>query len=226
MAIALVTKVEAAGASNVTSGAIDTTGANLLVMVVSSYSGGPAPTVSDSKSNSWTGLTAKSSGFGYSRIFYSVPSSVGTSHTFTVSGAGVYTWFSAMSFSGAHATTPYDAENGATTGGAESLATGSVTPSEDNCLVVAALGSGGTGTYTFSIDGSFSVQDQASYVGGNNMPGASATLIQTTAAAANPSWSWTGSVAAAATIASFKSAAGGGGATAVPNALAMMGCGV
>jgi hypothetical protein len=40
-----------------TTGALDTTGANLIVIAVSDYSGVGASTVSDSKGNSWTNVS-------------------------------------------------------------------------------------------------------------------------------------------------------------------------
>ncbi len=67
---------------------IDTTGANLLIFGVS-YLDGSAPTISDSKSNTWTALTATlPSTSGDIRIYYAKNPTVGAGHTFSATGTG------------------------------------------------------------------------------------------------------------------------------------------
>jgi hypothetical protein len=56
------------------------------------------------------------------------------------------------------------------------------------------------------IDSGFTLVDAAVGVAGQSYPGASAYLVQVTAAPVNPTWSWTAGSIAAATIASFKHA--------------------
>ena len=207
MAYALINHVEAGlGANGGTTGSIDTTGASFLVLNVSYYDPGTAPTISDSKSNTWSALTLQSS-TGSSRLYYCASPSVGTGHTFSANGTGSYPSLQVLAFSGSHGT-PFDQQNGATSAGATSLATGSITPSEDNELVIAGLVHGDNTAGAVSIDGGFTAYKNA-FSSGNNMGGGIAYLIQTTATAANPSWSVTTSTQLAATIASFKAAAGG-----------------
>jgi hypothetical protein len=85
-------------------------------------------------------------------------------------------------------------QNGATTAGATSLQTGSVTPSVGGSLLISGSMIGN------SISG-FTATVTA--VGGT-YPGAIAYLKQGTAAAINPAWSFGGSSEGGAVIASFK----------------------
>lgn len=214
MAFSLIADVsDTGGGSGGTTAAIDTTGADLLVLCTSFYGGGGgnAPTVSDSKSNSWTTLTEyPGSGSSTSYIMhYCLPSSVGTGHTFTVSGSGSYSSIHAGAWSGAHATSSFDVENGAYSGSVSSIQTGSVTPSEDDELLVYAAAVGAS--YTMSgVDigtllDSWSGQTSSHY--GNGI----GYQIQTTATARNPDFTATGTHNCAAAIAAFKAAAVGGG---------------
>lgn len=183
-----------------TTSSIDTTGADLLVAVVA---GNVDPlTVSDNKSNTWTGLTQQTqSGSLLGRLFYVRGGTVGTGHTFDA-GASFRT-VGVLAFSGS-ATSPFDQQNGAT--GSSALSTGSITPTEDNELVIAGWALGNDAN-TFSVSGSFTVQVANTAVSGVTYGAALAYLIQTTAAAANPALTWSGGGASAAMIASFKMAA-------------------
>src|SRR5271163_3787727 len=124
-------------AANTASNAINTTGANLLVMsTVQNGSGGM--TVSDSKGNTWVALTPQSQfSSDEACIFYVVNPTVGTGHTFqsnfpnsaTSSGGLIVT-----AWSGADTTSPFDVQNG--TGYFSSTAQpGSVSPNANNELV-------------------------------------------------------------------------------------------
>lgn len=204
MAYSLNAHVEAGlGVNGGTTGSIDTTGASFLVLNVAWYDPGTAPTISDSKSNTWSALTKQTS-TGSSRLYYCASPSVGSGHTFSANGTGSYPSIQVLAFSGSHGT-PFDQQNGAASAGA-TLATGSITPSEDNELVIAGLVHGDNLGGAVSIDGGFTAYKNA-FSSGNNMGGGIAYLIQTTATAANPSWSVTTSTQLAATIASFKASA-------------------
>lgn len=202
MAIALVANAKSNGGAT---GAIDTTGASLIVAAISGFGGSGFPTITDSKSNTWTGLTAQGFSGTLMKMFYTVPSSVGSGHTFTP-GTASFPAICVAAFSGVHAT-PFDQENGAT-GSGGSVSTGSVTPSEDNELVITGLGWYPAGAV--SINGGFTISDQENYAAGVNIGAALAYLIQTSAAAANPAWSHAGFTDAAVAIATFKAAAATG----------------
>src|SRR5262252_10214264 len=146
MAIALVASIQSTTAQNGgTSGAIDTTGANLLVLSLGYYG---TPTVSDSKGNTWVPLTAhvgaSGTGIGH-RIYYAKNAVVGTGHTITVTGTNTWPVIAFYAFSGADTAAPFVAENGAqsaSTGLSGSLATGSVTPLANGSVVVSGYAGG------------------------------------------------------------------------------------
>lgn len=207
MSYSLIANTSAGGSSStVTTGAIETTGADLLIVVVGRYQAESAASLIDSKGNSWTELTqSEEVGSARCSIFYCQGGTVGLNHTFTYEGTSVYVSVAVAAFSGS-AATPFDQENGASSPSTNSLATGSITPSEDNELVIAGFSS--NSGETISINASMTITDQEPYVGGNSFSVALAYIIQTTAGAINPSWSWTSTAAAAARIASFKASAG------------------
>lgn len=201
---ALIANASASGLSPaITTGAINTTGANLLVMGVAYYTGSAIPTVSDSKGNTWTALTSRGSSDAGAKIFYCVPSSVGAGHTFSVT-AGLAIAFGVHAWSGANAT-PFDVQNGATSNATTSLQTGSVTPSANNSLLVTIGVPGGTST-SYSIDSGFTTTFNQNVASGTSEGAIMSYLTQGTASAINPTISWSGgSVTAAAAIAVFKS---------------------
>lgn len=206
MAFALVANATAQAASNATTGAIDTTGANLLIAVVGWYSAVGEPTLTDSKSNSWTMLTKKTSNNMSVLIYYAIGATVGSGHTFTASGTGKYATICVGAFSGGHASSPYEAESaGATSGSATSLQPGTLTPAENDELVITGLGLDGS-TSAESINGGFTITDLMRFAPGVAEGAGMAYLIQTSAAAANPTWSWTSGVPCGAVQACFRAA--------------------
>jgi len=209
MAIAFVSSV-AAGSSynnNVTTGSADTSGATLLVVVVSTY--GTGGTLTDSNSNTWNALTRRgSAGDAGCQIYYAVNPTVGSGHTFTYSSTAKYPSVAAMAFSGADTSSPFDVQNGANNTTMTTLATGSVTPSEDNELIIA--GYGGYSGAVSSIDSGMTIANSVAY-SANHLAAGSAYKIQTTATAINATWTIGSASINAAAIATFKAAAGGGG---------------
>jgi hypothetical protein len=207
MAIAHVISTSAAGADSatVTTSAVDTTGANLIVLAVARYQGGTGVTVSDSKGNTWTALTDHPTATDPAiRLYYCLAPTVGSGHTFQMSGTGVYPSVSMSAFSGASA---YDSQqNGnASDSSATSGQPGSITPSENNCVAVTGAVTNGT---SLVVDGDYSAHATVSSPGAGYTSGI-AYSIQTTAAATNPTWSWTGGSSHAEAIASFRATAGG-----------------
>lgn len=204
MAISLVVSA-AEGSPNsngFVTGAINTTGCNLLVLGILDYNA-VATTIVDSKSNTWTGLTTRPVNFSESRLYYCFNPTVGTGHTFTPSGLGMYPTICIAGFSGA-VTSPFDVENGATGTSGTSKATGSVSPSENNELVITALCFDAINTA--AINSGFTIMNQVNYVSGQHFGGAMAYLVQGSAAAVNPTWSWGTSTDHSTGIATFKSA--------------------
>jgi hypothetical protein len=203
MAYAVITNAAAAGSgSAATTGAIDTTGANLIVIAGTSYD---VPiTAADSKGNTWSVLTEYDSDVRV-RLFYCLDPIVGSGHTFTINSASGFPSVAVIALSGAAAASVFDQINGSATAQA-----GSVTPSEDNEILIAAVSF--TTSNTVSIDGSFTITNQSDYAGGGAIGIGLAYKIQTSAGAENPTWTPSGTFGdRASTIASFKAAAGGGG---------------
>jgi hypothetical protein len=207
MAIAVVAQtVKVPGNSTtVTTDAIDTTGASLLVVATSSYYLGPGLTVTDSKSNTWTALTEYTSNTeARVKMYYCVsPGSVGSGHTFTFSGSSIYGTLAVLALSGAGA---IDAgEVGASNASSATLQPGTITPSQSGCICITAVAFN-TGSATLTIDSPFSkiASGYADYSGSVNEGLGLAYDIQTTATARNPTWTAAGAVDIAATMAVFR----------------------
>lgn len=188
------------GTNNCTTAAINTTGANFLIVTITEFGGTPAaPT--DSKSNSWTGLTDRVNGSIHVKMFFSIPSSVGTGHTFTISSSGRFPGMTAAAFSGVVQTSPLDVENGA--GAATtSVATGSITPAAVNSLLVTSCGTNTTST-NCTVNSGFSTPVGVQGTGSNESSFL-AFLVQNPKAAINPTWTDTNSSSMAAAIGAFK----------------------
>lgn len=185
-----------------TTPAIDTTGADLIVLGIVSSAGFAAPT--DNKGNTWTPRTSQSSSQQRVQLYYCHNPTVGAGHTFTSTGSfeGIYV----EAFSGS-AASPYDQESGATSGagGLHTIQPGSITPAEDNELFVVMCGNESAIGFTQTIDQSFTITDQfnlSSPTWGAGM----AYLIQGSAAARNPTWTQSGSGTICIVMATFKTA--------------------
>lgn len=187
-----------------TSPAIDTTGASLLVAYVADFTGSAAATFADSQGNTWTALTARPlTGNMRSQMYYCASPTTSASHTFSATGTNSFAAIAIAAYSGT-ATSPYDQETGATTLTGTSLATGSVTPSENNELVIYGCGYASS-ALSVSVG---TMLDTAAIIGGTSYGIGLAYEIQTTATARSPSWSWSSSNSCSTTIATFKAAAG------------------
>lgn len=203
-AVTLLTHTGAGGLNNdVTTSPIDTTGATLLVIVEGRA--GAVVTPTDSKGNTWTKLNTVT-GVAISAIYYSANPTVGTGHTFTVTGSGNFPALTVAAFSGVVAVSPFDQQSVGDTGTVTSIQPHSVTPSENNELIVTGLEISGV-VGSLAVDSSFTIIDNIPFVNSNSFGVALAYLVQGTAAAVNPTWSWTTSTNVACTIATFKASA-------------------
>ncbi len=200
-------KVAASGGAAVTTDAVDSTGCDFIVLSVSSYGGTDYTTV-DSKSNTIiAGVDHNDGGNLHVKIFrIESVTGAGSGHTFTVDPAGQYRYMAITVEGFDDGPLTLDQETAVNTvSGSSALSTGSLTPSVDNCLLIAAFEADGASS--ISINGGFTAA--ASNSGGNNEANGMAYLIQTSATAANPAWTWTGSTGVAA-LAVFKPTGGGG----------------
>lgn len=198
--------------NSVTTPAIDTTGANLIYLAVSDFLVQPLGTISDNKGNTWTIITVGGDGDGnFCRIstYFCLNPTVGAGHTFTYSGTAVYPSMTALALSGAAAASVLDQKNTNSSLATTTLATGSVTPSENNEIVITST-SDLSVSGSKSIDSGFTISDQMLYSPGSFFGIGTAYLIQTSAGAVNPTWTYGTSTETVAEIATFKAAAASG----------------
>jgi hypothetical protein len=173
------------GPNGGTSGTVDTTGASLLVAWVTGYSGGGGfPALSDSKGNTWTALTAQTTAGGDPRgqLFYCLNATVGTNHSFTLTGPSSFSSAIVVAFEGG--TPAYVTEVG-TTGASTTPSPGAVVPGgDDRLLVFACGGSNGAGDITAVDVGTLAAH--AAGVFGQTYSRAVGYEIQTAAATRTP----------------------------------------
>lgn len=176
------------GSATATTAAMNTTGATLGVTNVSCYDAAPH-TPTDSKSNTWTGLTVASAGGGscQSQIFYAKNATVGSGHTVSVSGTDFCSIATAW-FSNVTTSSPFDvqATTQDITGSSTSMGGGSLTPSASNSLVV------GGGCFLVNlntvtaVDSGFTITDSIQNTNGNGVGTVLAYIVETSIVAKNP----------------------------------------
>ncbi len=184
---------DATGHTN-TSSSGNTTGADLLTVVLATYSGVFSSNfVSDNKGNTFVNRGGYTFSDTRVEIFDCVSPTVGTGHTFTAGNSGGdanFFYADAMGWQGSYTSgSSYDtlSAGGGNNGGGGTVQPGSVTPANDGSLIVAGLCTAGT---PVSIDSSFSIIDQnAAGVPTVAYGFAAAALIQGAKTAVNPTWS-------------------------------------
>jgi hypothetical protein len=188
------------GQNGGTSVGFNTTGASLLILNIGWYALGTLSGVSDSKSNTWTALTLRTVSNSSCRIYYAKNPTVGTAHTFTVSGSNFYPGVVSLILSGAGTVIPFDQESGST--GASPRTPGSITPSYDNSILVSTWSCADSGAGSIAVDSGFT-QVNLAFSFGTQVATSLGYKIQTAKAAANPSWSWTGGFSAPVAMGDF-----------------------
>lgn len=183
--------------NSVASCTINSTGANLIVALASTNGG--ITSVTDNQGNTWTAGTLYDGIFEV-RFYYCIDPTTSASHTITVNGS--YPACSVLAAS-ATGTISFEAQNGNLSGGS-TIATGSITPTVDDCLVLIGISANAVptnlnrGFKLFSIDSA----------GSESVTGGIGYLNQDYALAINPTWTMSGSTSAANIIA-FKVTADG-----------------
>lgn len=198
---------QTATGNDVTTTAIDTTGADLIVLACCTFNSALTPT--DSQSNAWTGLTDQTIGGVHTRLLYKQAPSTSATHTWTITSSAGFPVIGVLAFSGS-VSSPFDQENGAVSASASSLSSGNVTPGENNEVIVSAFADAWVGTASVS-PGSLTITDQLPLASGVAFALAMAYEIQTTATTRAATWSVSVAARSEAVIATFKAAAGGGG---------------
>lgn len=177
-----------------TSTAIDTTAANLIVVTSVGFGANSFGTLTDSKGNTWTlRINFLTGGAGYATgVWECVNPTVGTGHTFTITG-GSFPSFCVAAFSGVATSSPFGASTTAqVTVGNTSIQPGSLTPSTNGSLVLTTMTLSDGITGTVSINSSFTITNQNPHTGSAE-GSALAYLVQATAGAVNPAWTYSGS---------------------------------
>lgn len=201
--INLVNKVSAVGGANsaTTSGeTINTAGATLIIVAVSSY--GSDPVLTDNVGNTYIKLQTSTTTNSRSAMYYCAGPVTNANHYFTVTGTGTYPSIAVLAYSGTDNVMPLTRETGNSTGApSTTLVAGSITPPINNCLVVTSLATDAANTA--SINSSFVIEEQRVYTAAVNMGIALAAKVQTTAAVEGPTWTLTGSTNLAAKLVVF-----------------------
>ena len=192
--------------NNTTTSAINTTGANLLLIGFTFFTGGSAPVLTDNKSNTWTQLAISSvTGNLGSVIYYSSNPIVGAGHTFTESASNTFPTVCVLALSGDAAVSPFDQQNGNNSNGLGStIQTNSVSPTVDNEVLFTVVAADTAGTDT--INSGFTISNQAA-ANGNSYNTGCAYIIKgagTAGVGVNPTWTNPGSNTEATRIATFK----------------------
>lgn len=184
------TIAQAIGGSTVTSSAVDTTasgGSDLTVLLVSDYTGGGTTGVTDSSSNSYTGLTQYSAVTGRLKIFYKIAPTNNASQTFSTTNSGGFASIGVLAFTCGGAPT-FDQATGSSTTVNNPEPTGSLTPGTASSLVVSAMSLfGSSDANSMQVNSGLTVIDQVQY---NNGIGLGTAYLSTQTAAINVSWNW------------------------------------
>ncbi len=175
--------------NNVTSDAIDTRSSTFIIVSIASDDSASHPTLTDSKGNSWTPVTAKDDGIGsYIQSWFCSHPAVDQFHTFTATSSGKVPTIMVQSWdlgSGKTGVLDVEAQNSGSSGTGGQ--TGSVTPSFSDDLLVVAIcayfSSGG-----FSLNLSYIVSDSAAVTGGS--VGAAMGYKDGGSGATNPAFNW------------------------------------
>lgn len=202
-----------------TSSAVDTRPYDLIALLISSYTDG-AYTVTDSQSNTWAAGTRDTGGNpspngSSAQIYYSYDvTKREAAHTFTISGAVVYPTCFVVGIKGVkHLADPKDTSTASHTDEpGTTVQAGSITPAENYEILLSVCASGGTVAHSsVTIAGNaFTKWDGWDHVSGRGLTTAVAYVIQSAAAAANPTWTSSGStIGYAASNIAFKQASGG-----------------
>ena len=202
------------GANGGTTSGIDTSTADTIFIIVAYQTSGTI-SLSDSKSNTWTLIRTENNGFDIKNALYrsDTPATVGSGHTFTATLSGGVVAVAITAFAGGATSSIDDQNEGNGTIFSSTIAPGSITPTADNTIVITGATASDDTTDPNSINGGFTIA--AHFANGSSSFGVGiAYLVQTTATAADPTWTLSQSaVHEAATIGNFKAAAGGGGRT-------------
>lgn len=203
--IALLTHTSkfSSNASTVTSNAIDTTGANFIIVTIAYYQ--VVPTFLDSAGNTWTLVrTDVQATNDHLRTYICYSPITSATHTFSANGSGgnTYPAIAISSWSGV-LSSGLDKQSGAGANSASSIQPGSITPTVNKELLICVFASDNAATSSQTINSPFTKIE-----GFGSQPFSlgvgMAWYIQPTAGAINPTWSFSGNSLLISSIFSFK----------------------
>ncbi len=205
-----------------------TTG-NCLIVAVSSYGATQSCTgITDNAGNTYVkiGSTIRSAGDDTLDLFYAKNITGNAAPDLLIQMANVENiGGSILEYSGLDTTAPFDQTNTGI-GNSSTNTTGSITPSTNGCLIIAAGTDQINGTTTVTAGSGYTLRGMAG-TSNNSVRIYIEDQIQTTAASITASFAMSASSTWASKIASFKPAGGGPPPTLPPyGTLMMMGCGL
>jgi hypothetical protein len=205
MAAVLGTRSAGSTGTSVTTSALDTTGATLLIACSTNFD--TEFTLTDSASNTWTVIAYDNSDSRSRKLWYCASPTTSASHTFTSTCSyGTGPTLNVLAASGTTAS-PLDQTGASTTSSATSLATSSITPSANGALIFGfTLTRNNTNDDTVNRGTLFGVKQVS---GGPSYSSYAAYEIQSTAAATSFTFSGD-NVVRYSRIVSFLAATGGG----------------
>lgn len=185
---------KALGTSGGTSTGITTTGATVEFVGVCFFNS--IGSLTDSKGNTWTATTV-SANAGNTRncvIYYCVNPTTDAAQTFSTT-ANLSSIF-VLAYSG-NAATPFDQENQNFNDASATFTGGSVTPLQNNEIVISLMGyfADPSTAQPVTINSSFTKVDSVDWGGGTGLAGAIAWKQQSTATSENPTWALAGGTA-------------------------------
>ena len=196
------TTVSSPFGGSATSSPVNTTGATLYVVTLSSYNNLGTATITSSPSQTWTALNYYDNsyaGTGNGVMFYVCGPATSASQAISVTGDYATAVFAA--YSGTATANCFDSpnQNGNTMyNGGSTFQPGSITPSQNGALIVSGLGAN-SGASSVLIDSGFTIV--GTYIGTHFS--SQAFLVQPSAFAINPTWTESSDGNAVPYIASF-----------------------
>lgn len=209
-AIALVgactSKGSAAAGNAVTSDAIDITGANLVTVAVS-HTIGAIGAITDTLGTTYGAAKLTTGATTEEITWFAAAVTGGAAFQVTLGAqANSYQTIFVCGWSGVANATVDQSTGTASGSGLTTLSSGAVTPSENNELVLSGAAFSGV-IVTPTVNGGFTSPPLTDGLNVTNTVGGISYLIQTSAASANPAWSWTNSVRPSVNILTFKATA-------------------
>lgn len=194
---------------NATTGDVTTSGADFCAVGVTFLTAN-SYTVTDNKSNTFSQVPT---GFYPNKsVWYKQGLNVGSGHhfIFTGSAGSMYPVILAVCFSGSVAS-PFDQFNENSFSSATSAQPGSATPSENGELLILLMNTNGMAPASMMVDSGFTIAENVVTDFATHIGGTLSYLIQGTAGAVNPQYTWTSAGNALVDINTFKAGTGGGG---------------